>query len=105
MRHQVIAWAAAALIGSGLSQHAQDRTPMQQAQAATVEGCLEKGTRAGEFNLIAADQRYLVVPAEGVDLMAHIDHRVQLTGTVERGSTGSVLRASGLKMIAPTCRA
>jgi hypothetical protein len=77
----------------------------QAAQSTTVEGCLAAGTKDGEFAITAGRQRYAVVAAAGVDLSAHLNHKVQLTGTVEGSGDSNVLKASAVKMIATTCDA
>lgn len=77
----------------------------QAAQSTTVEGCLAAGARDGEFALTAGRQRYAVVAGAGVDLTAHVNHKVQLTGTVEGDGASSVLTARAVKMIATSCDA
>lgn len=77
----------------------------QSAQSTTVEGCLAAGTQEGEFALTTGRQRYAVVAGAGVDLTAHVNHKVQLTGTVEGGGSSNVLRANAVKMISTTCDA
>lgn len=77
----------------------------QAAQSTTVEGCLAQGAKDGEFALTAGQQRYAVVAGAGVDLSAHLNHKVQLTGTVEGSGASNVLRASAVKMIATSCDA
>lgn len=86
-----------------------DRLPQAHAaaaaQATTLEGCLGAGAKDGEFVLAAGADRYVVIPAAGVQLAAHLNHKVQLTGAVEKGSTGSVLRASAVRMVSTSCDA
>lgn len=77
----------------------------QAAQSTTIEGCLAGGEKEGEFALTAGRQRYAVVPGVGVDLSAHVNHKVQLTGTVEGSGSSNVLKASAVKMIATSCDA
>jgi hypothetical protein len=56
------------------------------ANAASVKatGCLEKGDGKGEFKLTHATgggaERYELVPDKGVDLNAHLGHKVEITG-------------------------
>jgi hypothetical protein len=56
------------------------------ANAASVKatGCLEKGGGKGEFQLSHATgggaERYELVPDKGVDLNAHLGHKVEITG-------------------------
>lgn len=50
----------------------------------TVTGCLEKGHEPGEFKLSHASggdaQQYELVAGKGVDLNAHLGHKVEITG-------------------------
>jgi hypothetical protein len=54
--------------------------------------------------LVADDkQTYHVQPNEGVELAAHANHRVELTGTIEKSETQAVLKTEALKMVAASC--
>ena len=50
----------------------------------TVTGCLAKGHGEGEFELSNATggdaEKYELVAAKGVDLNAHVGHKVEVTG-------------------------
>ena len=50
----------------------------------TVTGCLEKGDEQGEFLLSHATgggaAEYEVIAGKGVDLNAHVGHKVEITG-------------------------
>jgi len=50
----------------------------------TVTGCLEKGHERGEFQLSHATggdaQSYELIAGKGVDLNAHLGHKVEITG-------------------------
>ena len=74
-------------------------------QSTTLEGCLRPVERDGEFAFTTAGDTYAVVPATGVNLAAHLNHVVQLTGTVEKSTKGSVLHASVVKMVSAACAA
>ena len=54
------------------------------AASVTATGCLEKGHEQGEFQLSHASsggaERYELVPDKGVDLNAHLGHKVEITG-------------------------
>jgi hypothetical protein len=77
-----------------------------QSDDATITGCLQAGAKEGEFMLLADDkQTYQIQPADGVELAAHANHRVELTGTIEKTETSSVLKANTLKMVATSCEA
>lgn len=83
---------------------AQTRPAAAQVEETTVAGCLQPGSNDGEFVLVADDkQTYQVQPAEGVEIAPHANHRVELTGTVEKNETSSVLKATALKMVASSC--
>jgi hypothetical protein len=76
----------------------------QQQEDSTLAGCLQAGAKEGEFVLVADDkQRYRVQPAEGVELAPHANHRVELTGTIEKSEADAVLKAKALKMVAASC--
>lgn len=74
-------------------------------QPITFEGCLRPGTRKGEFALSAGGNAYLVVPGIGVELEGHVNEQVQLTGSVENGSRGPLLRVSAMRLVAEVCSA
>ena len=77
-----------------------------QSEDSTVAGCLQAGAKEGEFVLVADDKHtYQIQPAEGVELAPHTNHRVELTGTIEKTETNSVLKAKALKMVATSCEA
>lgn len=44
----------------------------------------------------------VVSPGEGVELVSHTSHKVEITGTVEKSET-LVLKASAVKMVADSC--
>ena len=50
----------------------------------TATGCLEKGHEKGEFQLSHATggsaEHYELIPDKGVDLNAHLGHKVEITG-------------------------
>ena len=54
------------------------------AASVTATGCLEKGHEKGEFQLSHATgggaDKYELVPDKGVDLNAHLGHKVEVTG-------------------------
>lgn len=74
----------------------------ESSQEVSVTGCLQ---RAGEeFVLVVSEsQRHQVQAAPSVELAAHVDHRVELTGTVEKAENATILKATALKMIANSC--
>lgn len=108
MKHVLIVGALVGVVGLAAAPRAQ-QGPLPSvavsAQSTTLEGCLKKGAAEGEFALTAGRDTYSVTAAGGVNLSAHVDHQVQLTGMVEKGPLGAVIRASALKMVATTCAA
>jgi hypothetical protein len=75
-----------------------------QAQEATVTGCLQAGVNTGDFVLVTDDKdKYEVQATEGIELAPHANQRVELTGMLEKTDARSVLRATALKMIASSC--
>jgi hypothetical protein len=77
-------------------------TPVSaQAAPTTVEGCLQQV--GSGLTLRAGSTRYSLVAGSGIDLARHVDHQVELTGTIERMEARRVLRVAALKMIATTC--
>jgi hypothetical protein len=83
----------------------QDPASAQQPQTATLEGCLLAGSATGEFIVSTGKERHTAVADQGVDLAAHVNHRVRLTGALEKGKVGEVFRVIALTMVATTCAA
>lgn len=109
MKHVILAGALVLACGLGTTQAAQ-RSGAPPAtdyvsQGTTIEGCLRAGSAEGEFIVSTAAERHTVVAGQGVDLAAHLNHRVQLTGAIEKAASGPVFRATALKMIATACAA
>lgn len=109
MKHVVIAGVLAGVVGLGSAvPRAQDRPLLSRSvavQSTTLEGCLRQGAKDGEFSFAAGGDEYTVVPSSGLNLAAHLNHQVQVTGTVEKKVPTSVLRASAVKMVAASCTA
>ena len=78
----------------------------RQAQEVTLTGCLQAGSNSGDFVLVLDDKEtYQIQAAEGVDLAPHANHRVELTGVIEKTDASPVLKTTALKMIASSCEA
>jgi hypothetical protein len=76
----------------------------QQSADTTVVGCLHAGANSGEFVLVDDEKgAFQVQAAEGVDIAAHVGHRVELTGTVEKTESGMIVTAKALKMVSTSC--
>lgn len=73
-----------------------------QTEPQTIAGCLQKADT--QFVLVAASERYQVEAGAGVELAPHVNHRVELTGTVEKSDAGAVIKATALKMVADSCQ-
>jgi hypothetical protein len=85
----------------------------------TVTGCLEKGHEKGEFQLSHVTggdaEQYELVAGKGVDLNAHLGHKVEITGekaskAVEKSGGKETketahehLKVSSLRHIAAKC--
>jgi hypothetical protein len=106
MQHRllIVRWVLPALLLSmPLAANSQQAPALEEV---TVAGCLQKGSTDGAFLLVADDkQAYQVEPTENVELTPHVDHRVELTGAVERSEATAVLKARALKMVADSCDA
>jgi hypothetical protein len=83
----------------------------------TLTGCLEKGHEEGEFRLTNASggdaKQYELVTGKGVDLKAHMGHKVEVTtepasdvehkGAKEKEAGHPHFRVTALKHIAAKC--
>lgn len=84
--------------------HAGSAQEGEKTQAMTMAGCLQTGVNAGEFVLVNDEKTtYQVHPAEGVEVAAHVNHRVELTGTIETTESGTIFKATALKMVSTAC--
>lgn len=105
LRHVVVTLIVLSLFVS-VSAVGRSLGAADQSDDSTVAGCLQAGLKQGEFVLVADDkQTYQLQPAEGVELAPHANHRVELTGAIEKTETTSVLKAKALKMVATSCEA
>jgi hypothetical protein len=76
----------------------------QQPEESTIAGCLQTGSKEGEFVLVNDEKTtYQVQAAEGVDVAPHVNHRVELTGTVEKTESSVIIKAKALKMVSTSC--
>jgi hypothetical protein len=71
---------------------------LANAAPVTLTGCLEKGHEQGEFQLSHATgggaEQYELIAGKGVDLNAHLGHKVEVTG--ERASEADE-KSGGMK--------
>jgi predicted transcriptional regulator len=103
LRHVIAATVitSTSLVTLGVGTHALRAA---QAEEATITGCLQAGATEGEFVLVADDKNtHQVQAGESIELAPHTNHRVELTGTVEKSDTSSILRVKALKMVASSC--
>ena len=76
----------------------------QQPEESTIAGCLQAGSNEGEFVLVNDEKTtYQVQAAEGVEVAPHLNHRVELTGTVEKTESSLIIKAKALKMVSTSC--
>jgi hypothetical protein len=103
-RHALVAFSMAFLLVVSVNLTENALTVAAQPDESIITGCLQRGANDGEFILAADDkQTYRIQPVDGVELAAHANHRVELTGTVEKTETDAVVKASALKMVATSC--
>ena len=91
-----------------IAQVALGTTPAQegaqQPEETIVVGCLQAGANTGEFVLVNDEKTtYRVDAAEGVELAPHVNHRVELTGTIELTESSMLFKAKALKMVSTSC--
>lgn len=76
----------------------------QQPAETTIAGCLQAGSNEGEFVLVNDEKtRYQVEATEGVEVAPHLNHRVELTGMVEKTESSLVMKVKTLKMVSDSC--
>lgn len=84
------------LAGAGGAQADKDA---KKAATHDMTGCLEKGTEPNTFKLTNVEGKgpktAEIVPASGVDLTAHVGHKVTITG--EAMSAKAAVKAEGEK--------
>lgn len=104
VRHLVIAAFSAVVLTGNIGVHAQSPEAGAQAEQTTVIGCLRAGANDGEFVLVTDEQvTYQVQAADDLEVASHVNHRVELTGTVEKRDAVTILKASALTMVATSC--
>ena len=104
VRHLTVAAFAVAALTQHVGVHTQSPEAGTQAEQTTVIACLRAGTNDGEFMLVNDEQlTYQVQASAELDLASHLNHRIELTGTVEKTDTATIFKASGLKMVATSC--
>jgi hypothetical protein len=105
MVRSLIVFAIVAMFSTHISlaaRSAQDGA--QQPEETTVAGCLQAGSKEGEFVLVNDEKTtYQVQAAEDLEVAPHVNHRVELTGTVEKTESSLVMKAKALKMVSTSC--
>ena len=100
----VILLVAAAFIGHVAVRASSLQEGAPQPEDTTVVGCLQTGAEAGEFVLMNDEKAtYQVHAAEGVDVTPHVNHRVELTGTIEKTESSTIFKAKALTMVSTSC--
>ena len=85
-------------------EQAAPLTEQEQAATVSVTGCLQAGDGEGVVVLTTDDkQSYLVQANDELAVSSHVNHRVELTGTVEKTDSHLVLKVAALMMIASSC--
>ena len=78
--------------------------PSEQVETFTIVGCLQAGEAQGTLVLGADDkQTYHLHAAGDLAIDSHLNHRVELTGTVGKTDTDLTLKVTTLKMVANSC--
>jgi hypothetical protein len=90
--------------------------------ADTTTGCLQKGTKSGEYVLATTDGKQLELTSQSVPLGKHVGHMVSVTGTAVAASPGmtsgdttskagggmgmgnQTLNVTKLSMVSATCK-
>jgi len=106
-----VALAAVSFLSSPLA--AQDKKDADT--TVNITGCLSQGTKAKDFMIKdQAGKSYDLRGTPGVDLKAHVGHKVMITGTAMRSSKNKVktgspeeaerVQVSNLSMVSATCQ-
>jgi hypothetical protein len=100
----VVLLVSAIFIGQVALRGAPTQESAQPPEETTVVGCLQANANTGEFAL-ANDEKttYQVHAAEGVEIAPHVNHRVELTGTIEKTESSMIFKAKTLKMVSTSC--
>lgn len=103
-RHIMVLVAAAMFVGQVVLHAVPAQQSAQPPEDTTIVGCLQAGANTGEFVLVNDEKAtYQVHAAEGVEIAPHVNHRVELTGTIEKTESSMIFKAKGLKMVSTSC--
>jgi hypothetical protein len=106
VRHIMVLVVSAMVVGQVALRAIPAQEGAQQPEETTVVGCLQAGANTGEFVLVNDEKTtYQVHAAEGVEIAPHVNHRVELTGTIEKTESSTIFRAKVLKMVSTSCGA
>ena len=104
IRRMIVLLVLAMFIGQVELRAVPTQEAVQQPEETTVAGCLQAGANTGEFVLVHDEKTtYQVHAAEGVDVAPHVNHRVELTGTIEKTESTLIFKAKALKMVSTSC--
>src|SRR5688500_18521558 len=98
MVRYIIALAVSAMFLDQIALHAIPAQEAAQQPETTVTGCLQAGANTGEFVLVNDEKTtYQVNAAEGVEVTPHVNHRVELMGTIEKTESSMIFKTKALK--------
>jgi hypothetical protein len=85
-----------------LAVSAQNKAPDKMGGAMTYTGCFNKGDAAGQYVLTDDKSgKKIMVTGDDAMLAKHANnHKVTITGTMGKDGNMTVLKATGLKMVA-----
>lgn len=97
MVRDIMVLVVSAMIAGQVALHpTQAQEGAQQLEETTVVGCLQAGVNSGEFVLVDDEKTtYQVHAAEGMEIAPHVNHRVELTGTIEKTESHLIFKARG----------
>ena len=78
--------------------------PTVTAPSDTVTGCLQKGTKAGEYKLVEANGQTVNVKSSSIKLSGHVGHQVTLTtSTTPMAGDTTAASVSKMSMVSAKC--
>jgi hypothetical protein len=97
--------ALAAAAAASMTPRAQVMTRPTAATAAdTVTGCLQKGTKSGQYKLVEANGQSVNVTSSAIKLGGHVGHQVTLTtDATPMAGDSTPASVSKMSMVSPKC--
>jgi hypothetical protein len=94
VRHIVVLVVSATFVGHVALHALPGQEGAQQPEDTTVVGCLQAGANTGELVRVNDEKTtHQIHAAEGVEIAPHVNHRVELTGTIEKTESSMILKA------------